>query len=118
MRNVAYDPHAVTAAYLSAIAPARKVQQEGFRSVERLARFQYAIAGDYLESGLAHLGAAFVATTPAELIAAQSALGRQFGNRLRERARELVEMAGEIQGAIGTATAAALASAKAPKKTS
>jgi len=116
MSNASFDPQAVSAAYLSAIAPARQAQQESFKSVERFARFQYAVAGDCLESGLAQLGAALIATTPADLLASQSALSRQFGAKLRERAQEFVELASEFQGMLRQAAAVAVAAAKAPQR--
>jgi len=86
MSDATFDPNAVTAAYLSAIAPARKAGQEGFNSVERFARLQYAVVGDCLESGLAQRGAAFTAKTPTDLMASQSTLTQQLAEKLRARA--------------------------------
>jgi hypothetical protein len=48
-----FDPTTMIAAAREAFAPVLKAQQEGFKTIERLARLQYAVAGDVLESGLA-----------------------------------------------------------------
>src|SRR2546430_1840906 len=50
-----FDPNTMIAAAREAFAPVLKAQQEGFKTLERLARLQYAVAGDVLESGLARV---------------------------------------------------------------
>jgi hypothetical protein len=110
-----FDPNAWFDAYREAFAPVYKAQQEGFKAVERLARFQYAVAGDYLESGLAHAQATLAAKTPAELLAKQADLGVQLGEKLRTRAQEFATLASETQGTFtqfATETAAKAAPAK------
>ena len=67
MSDRTFDPTTMIAAAREAFAPVLKAQQEGFKAVERLARLQYAFAGDVLETGLARVHAAFHATSPTEL---------------------------------------------------
>ena len=52
MTSRTFDPNTLIAAAREAFAPMLKAQQEGFKTLERLARLQYAVAGDVLESGL------------------------------------------------------------------
>ena len=56
-----FDPSTMIAAAREAFAPVLKAQQEGFKNIERLARLQYAVAGDVLENGLARVNAASLA---------------------------------------------------------
>ena len=72
MSDRTFDPNAWLDAYRETFAPVYKAQQEGFKTIERFARFQYSVAGDYLESGLAHAQAAFAAKNPAELLTKQA----------------------------------------------
>ena len=90
-----------------------KAQQEGFRALERLARFNYAVAGDVLEAGLAQakatLGArgAFGTQAVADLLERQAELGSQLTDRIRERAEEFSTLAVEAQESVGSFTGAA-----------
>jgi hypothetical protein len=92
-----FDPNSMLAAAREAFAPAIKAQQEGFKTLERLARLQYAVAGDVLESGLARVNASFVATSASELISKQTELNSQFVDKLRARAEEFATVTSEIQ---------------------
>src|ERR1700720_1349261 len=83
-----FDPTTMIAAAREAFAPVLKAQQEGFKTLERLARLQYAVAGDVLESGLARVNATFVASTPSELLSKQTELTSQFVDKIRARAEE------------------------------
>jgi hypothetical protein len=89
-------------AYRESFASARKAQEEGFKALERFARFQYAVAGDYLEAGLAHTQAALAAKTPAELLTKQTELGSRLSEKLRTRAQEFSTLAAEVQGSVTT----------------
>jgi hypothetical protein len=97
MNDRTFDPTAALAATREAFAPVIKAQQEGFKTLERLARLNYAVAGDVLESGLARVNAAFIATTATELFNRQSELNTQFVDKLRSRAEEFANMTSEIQ---------------------
>ena len=68
MSDSTFDPKAIFEAYRNAFAPALKAQQEGVKAVDRLGRYQYAVAGDYLEWSLAQAKAALAAQTPAEFV--------------------------------------------------
>jgi Phasin protein len=72
MTTRTFDPNSLIAATREAFAPVLKAQQEGFKTFERLARLQYAVAGDVLESSLARVNAAFAASTPGELFSKHS----------------------------------------------
>ena len=97
MTDRTFDPNAVLAATRDAFAPVFKAQQEGFKTIERLARLQYAVAGDVLESGLARVNATFLATTASELLNKQTELNTQFVDKLRVRAEEFATVTSEIQ---------------------
>ncbi len=97
MTTQTFDPTTVLAATREAFAPVLKAQQEGFKTLERLARLQYAVAGDVLETSLARVNATFGATTPTELLSKQTELTSQFVDKLRARADEFATVTSEIQ---------------------
>lgn len=97
MTPFTFDPTAVYNAYRDAIAPALQVQQEGLKALENLGRYQYAVAGDYLEWSLAQAKASLSASNPAELAATQTALATQFGDRFKSRVQEFVGLATSTQ---------------------
>ncbi len=90
-----------------------KAQHEGFRALERFARFNYAVAGDVLEAGLAQaratLGAraAFGTQAIVELLERQAEFGTQLTEKIRERAQEFSTLAAEVQDSVGSFAAAA-----------
>lgn len=92
-----FDPSTLINATREAFAPVIKAQQEGFKTLERLARLQYAVAGDVLESSLARVHATFGATTAGELMSKQTELHTQLVEKLRERAQEFSTVTSEIQ---------------------
>ena len=114
MTDRSYDPNPWFDAYRDAFAPVSKYQQDSLKAVERLARFQYAIAGDYLESGLAQAQAAFGAKSATELLSKQAELGTQLGEKLRTRAQEFATLASEAQGTCNQFATEAAAKAPAP----
>jgi len=97
MTDRTFDPNAVLAATREAFAPVLKAQQDGFKAFERLARLQYAVAGDVLESGLARVNATFTVTTATELLSKHTELNTQFVDKLRARAEEFATVTSEIQ---------------------
>ena len=110
-----FDPSTLIANAREAFAPVLKAQQEGFKTIERLARLQYAVAGDVLESGLARVNASFGATTPGELMTKHTELTTQFVDKLRARAEEFATVTSEMQSKftqLGTEIAAKVAPAK------
>jgi phasin family protein len=96
-----FDPTTLLNAARDAFAPVLKAQQEGFKNVERLARLQFAFAGDMLESSLARMNATLSATSPTELFSKQNDLNSQFVDKLRSRAQEFATVTSEIQTQIG-----------------
>jgi len=92
-----FDPTTMFAAAREAFAPVLKAQQEGFKTLERLARLQYAVAGDVLESGLARVSVAFSATDASELVNKHTELTTQLVDKLRARAEEFATVTSEIQ---------------------
>ena len=97
MTERTFDTNAVLNATREAFAPVLKAQQDGFKTFERLARLQYAVAGDVLESGLARVSATFTATTATDLFNRQTELNTQFVDKLRARAEEFATVTSEIQ---------------------
>ena len=99
--------------YKDTYASFSKAQHEGLRALERFARFQYAVAGDVLEAGLAQakatLGARAAIGTQAiaELLEKQAELSTQLSEKIRERAQEFSAMAAEVQESVGSFAAAA-----------
>ena len=97
MTDRTFDTNHMLVAAREAFAPMLKAQQEGFKTIERLARLQYAVAGDVLEAGFARVNAAFVAGTPSELLNKHTELNTQFVDKLRARAEEFATVTSEIQ---------------------
>ncbi len=98
MNDRTFDPNTWLDSFRETFASVQKAQTEGFKAIERLARFQYAVVGDYLEAGIAQTQAALTAKTPVELIAKQAELGTHLGDKLRTRAQEFSSLATEVQG--------------------
>ena len=90
-----------------------KAQHEGLRALERFARFQYAVAGDVLEAGLAQAKATLGVRTAlgtqaiAELLQKQAELGTQLSEKIRERAQEFSSLAAEVEESVSSFAAAA-----------
>jgi hypothetical protein len=105
--------------YKDTYASFSKVQHEGLRALERFARFQYAVAGDVLEAGLAQVKATLGARADigtqafAELLEKQAELSTQLGEKIRERAQEFSALAAEVQDSVGSFAAAATHRARA-----
>jgi phasin family protein len=97
MTTRTFDPSTLIAATREAFAPVLKAQQEGFKTFERLARLQYAVAGDVLESSLARVNASFAATTASELFSKHSEITTQLADKLRSRAEEFATVTSEMQ---------------------
>jgi hypothetical protein len=97
MTDQTFDANKILNATREAFAPVLKAQQDGFKTLERLARLQYAVAGDVLESGLARVNATFAATSASELLNKQTELTSQFAEKIRARAQEFATVTSEIQ---------------------
>jgi len=94
--------------YRDTFASFSKAQHEGFRALERFARFHYAVAGDVLEASLAQAKAtlgvrtAFGTQAIAEMLEKQAELGTQLTEKIRERAEEFSTLAAEVQESVGS----------------
>ena len=97
MNDQTFDPNTLIAAAREAFAPVLKAQQEGFKTLERLARLQYAVAGDVLESGLARVNATFVRARRASFSASRASSTASSSTKLRARAEEFATVTSEIQ---------------------
>jgi phasin family protein len=97
MNDSTFDPKAIFETYRNALAPALKGQQEGLKAIDRAGRYQYAVAGDYLEWSLAQAKAALSAQTPAEFVSKQVELTTALSEKLRARAQEFVTLATDTQ---------------------
>jgi hypothetical protein len=95
MAENTFDPKNVLDAYRNAFAPVLKAQQEGVKAIERAGRYQYALAGDYLEWSLAQAKATVSAESPAEFVSKQVELANTFGEKLRARVQEFVTLTTE-----------------------
>lgn len=94
------DPNTLFDSFRSSLAPVLSAQQEGLKAFDRLAHFQYALAGDYLEWSLAQANSLLSSKSPAELFAKQTELGSKFSDQLRGRVQEFSSMATETQTTI------------------
>ena len=103
-----YDFNAWLETYQDTFNSITKAQQEGFKALERFARFHYAVAGDVLEVGLAQAKAtlntrAAVSTQAvADLLQKQAELGTQLSEKLKARAQEFSALAAEVQQSVGS----------------
>jgi hypothetical protein len=95
-----YDPNAWFDACRSAFAPAIRTQEEYIKAMDRIARLQYAFAGDVLESSLAQAHVALEAKSPGDYLAKSTELGAKLGEKLRTRTQELVSATVEAQGSV------------------
>jgi hypothetical protein len=117
MSERTFDPTVWFDSFRDTFASVNKAQQESFKPPPPLARFQYAVAGDYLEAGIAQTQVALSAKTPVELLSKQADLGKQLGEKIRVRAEEFSTLASEAQGSVSSFVneTAARASASAKK---
>lgn len=86
-----YDVNAWIETYKETFASFSKAQQDGFKALERFARFHYAVAGDCLEASLAQAKAALTARAAVGTQAVADLLTRQaeLSTRLSEKLRAL-----------------------------
>jgi hypothetical protein len=126
MSETPFDPKSIMENYRSAFAPVLKAQQDGVKAIDRVGRYQYAVAGDYLEWSLAQAQLALHAPTPADFFTKQVELTTALSEKLRVRAQEFAVTASEAQASAvetmkkaysAVTTAAPKAATPAPKPT-
>ena len=92
-----FDPKSIFEAYRNAFAPVLKVQKESVSALDRMGRYQYAVAGDYLEWSLAQAKAAIEAQNPTEFVTKQVELTTALSDKLKGRVQEFVTLATDTQ---------------------
>jgi hypothetical protein len=97
------------------LAPLLRIQQDGLGALDRFARCQYAVAGDFLEWSLALSQVTLVTQSPADFLTKQSELGIKLREQLRSRVQELTKIRSEEQTT--SSPAFAVAAAVAPVNT-
>src|SRR5258708_3090403 len=97
MPDFNFDPSTALDAYRSVFAPTLRAQEEALKAMERFGRYQFAVATDYLEWGVAQAKANLNLSTPAELAESQSVLATQFGEKMQGRVKEFVTLATETR---------------------
>jgi phasin family protein len=97
MTQKTFDFTAMFDTYRQAFAPLIAAQQNGLKTLERLARYQFAVAGDYLDWTLSHAKTSVEPKSVADLVSEQTALNTSFSEKLRARAEEFTQIASETQ---------------------
>ena len=97
MTQKTFDFTALFDTYRQAFAPVIAAQQTGLQTLERLARYQFAVAGDYLDWTLSQVKTTAEPKSVADLVSQQSALNSSFSDKLRARAEEFTQIASESQ---------------------
>jgi hypothetical protein len=100
MTQPTFDFSALFDTYRQAFAPVASAQQNYLKTLERVARYQFAVAGDYLDWTLSHAKASVEPKSVADLVSKQTALNTSFNDKLRVRAEEFTQIASETQGAV------------------
>jgi hypothetical protein len=98
MMKPTFDFTALADTYREAFAPVFAAQQTGLRTLERVARYQFAVCSDYLDWALSHAKASAQPKPVAELVSEQTELNTAFGDKLRARAEEFTQIATETRG--------------------
>src|ERR1700730_2100913 len=97
MTDTTFDPKTLFEAYRKTFAPTAKVQQESIKVIDSVGRYQYGVAGDYLEWTLAQAKAAVAAQTPADFVSKQTELANALSEKMRARVQEFVTLATDAQ---------------------
>ena len=92
------DFNAYIEATKKAFGPFAKFNELAARTIERTARYQYEVAGDLLNLGVAQMQAATVAKDLPALLAKQTELATQFVEKNTARSQEAVKLASAAQG--------------------
>jgi len=85
----------------SAFAPFTRFSEASVKTFERLARHNYAVAGDLLEYGIAQLNAIATAKDPAGLVSQQSGIAADFVAKQTGRSNDFFKLATEAQAEFG-----------------
>jgi phasin family protein len=80
-----------------AFAPMVRFNEIAAKNLERTARYQYGLAGEYLDLGIAQLQAASQAKDFSEMVQKQTELSSAFVEKQTARSQDLMKLAGETQ---------------------
>ena len=97
MTNQTFDFNAFVDAGKKAFAPVAKLSELSTAAFERIARQQYAFAGEVLEFSLQQLQLASTVRDFNELAARQIELSTQFAERATQRSQDLIKLSTEHQ---------------------
>lgn len=97
MNHPTFDFSAFVDAGRKALAPALKWNELSVQGFERMARQQYAFAGEVLEFAIEQMKLAGTARDVNDLAARQIELATQFAERATQRSQDLVKLATEHQ---------------------
>jgi phasin family protein len=97
MTNPTFDFNAFIDAGKKAWAPAVKLNELSLAGFERIARQQYAFAGEVLEFSLQQLQLASTVRDFNELTSRQIELSTQFAERATQRSQDLIKLSSEHQ---------------------
>ena len=100
MTNPTFDFTAFMDASKKAFAPAVKLNELTLQGFERVARQQFAFAGEVLEFSLQQLQVATSARDFNDLTARQIELATQFAEKATQRSQDLVKLSTEHQALI------------------
>ncbi len=100
MSDTKFDLDSILSTYHETFAPLLRAQQETLKTIERLARNQFAVAGDYLDWSTAQVRVGVNAKTASDGAALQSEINSRLSDKLRARAEEFKQIATESQGAL------------------
>jgi len=92
-----FDFNAFIDAGKKAFAPAVKFNELSMQGFERVARQQYAFAGEWLEFSLQQLQLASTVRDINDLAARQIELSTQFAERATQRSQDLIKLSSEHQ---------------------
>ena len=79
------------------LAPATKFSEVAIKTLEQVARYQYELAGDYLNFGIEQLQSASKTKDVSELVSKQSELASNLVEKLTKRSQDLTKIAADAQ---------------------
>jgi hypothetical protein len=97
MNNPTFDFNAFVDASKKALAPAVKLSELSLAGFERVARQQYAFAGEMLEFSLKQLQLASTARDFNDLTSRQIELSTQFAEKATQRSQDMIKFSSEHQ---------------------
>ncbi|MEX0733205.1 MAG: phasin family protein [Steroidobacteraceae bacterium] len=97
MTNPTFDFNSFIDAGKKAFAPAVKFNELSMQGFERIARQQYAFAGEWLEFSLQQLQLASTVRDINDLTTRQIELSTQFAERATQRSQDLIKLSSEHQ---------------------